>query len=664
MPSSSSRSPLPGSVVCRNDAAACDDLDLKLSKFWLRIAIAAVFAGQGMVFSLALNMTPPPFGSVPYWVLHGGLILTTFVVLAFLGGPLFASTFQMLRQRRLSIEGLFTLSLLGALTGSMFGSVTGEGSVYYEIVSIVIAIYTFGRMLGERSQAKMLLEADRVRENLEYAQRVVGSDGSCECVRVDAVVAGDRVRIGPGEVFTVDGRVLEGVGFVSETALTGEPTPVVRRIGDPVRAGTHAIDGVFEVEVVAVFGMREIDRILEAVAQPGGEPSDFLRQANQLTQFFLPIVALVSLLTAGAWWLLDGWQTGVLNSMAVLLVACPCALGLATPVAIWHGLYRLSQLGLVSRDGRLVDTLAATKHIFFDKTGTLSEEGLEVVECLLAETWQDRRDEFFGLVWAIESRVAHPVASGLLRYCEAQGVMKTELPAREISVRPGLGLTALVGLGGRDVRVAIGDFELDAEGRAAAESTLWSSSGKRLSVFCDERLAAVFVLKEHLREGTASLWEGLEQAGVQCTVLTGDPDPRLVLPGSVELRAGLSGEAKAALVRASRDGGEWPLFVGDGLNDTAAMAAACGSIAMSSGVSLARTTAQGQLLNNQLPVLIVAMTLCRGIQRRLRGNLRYAATYNVIGMGLGAAGWLHPIAAASIMLVSSFFVTTRAMRNL
>lgn len=662
MPSSPSSPPLQGSVVCRSDAATCDDLDLKLSKSWLRIGIAAVFAGQGMVLSLALNMTPPPFGSTPYWVLHGGLILTTFVVLAFLGGPLFASTFRMLRQRRLSIEGLFTLSLLGALTGSLVGSVSGEGSVYYEIVSIVIAIYTFGRMLGERSQAKMLMEADRVRENLEFAQRV-GKDGSCERVRVDDLVPGVRVRVGPGEVFTVDGRVLDGAGFVSETALTGEPTPVVRRNGDPVRAGTHAVDGFFEIEVTATGGAREIDRILAAVADPGGEPSDLQRQANRLTQFFLPIVALVSLLTAGTWWLLDGWQSGVLNSMAVLLVACPCALGLATPVAIWHGLYRLSQLGLVSRDGRLVDTLAATSHIFFDKTGTLSEEGLAVVECLVTEAWQDRRDQLFAFVAAIESRVAHPVAAGLLRYCEAQGVRESGLVAREIRVHSGLGLTARIGAGSQEVRVAIGDFDLDPEGREAAESALWASSGKRLTVFCEGRLAAVFVFREHLREGTTSLWPGLEQAGIRCTVLTGDPDPRVDLPVMVDLRSGLSAEAKAALVRASRDKGEWPLFVGDGINDTAAMAAASGSIAMSSGVSLARTTASAQLLNNRLPVLVDAVTLCRGIQRRLRGNLRYAAAYNVIGIGLAAAGWLHPIAAAAIMLVSSFFVTLRAMRS-
>lgn len=155
-------------IVCRV-GDDCDDLDLKLSLAWLRIGVAGFFAGQGMVFSLALNMTPPAFGSTAYWILHGGLILSALLVMAFLGGPLFASTVGMVRQRRLSIEGLFTLSLLGAFVGSVVGSATGEGGVYYEIVAIVIAIYTFGRMLGERSQAKLRLESVRLRERFDSA---------------------------------------------------------------------------------------------------------------------------------------------------------------------------------------------------------------------------------------------------------------------------------------------------------------------------------------------------------------------------------------------------------------------------------------------------------------------------------------------------------------
>ncbi|MEM7792118.1 MAG: hypothetical protein AAF546_12005, partial [Verrucomicrobiota bacterium] len=158
-----------GSIVCGDPDSECDDLDERLSYSWLRIAIAGVFAGQGMVFSLAVNMTPPSYGSLPYLVLHAGLIFSSLIVMVFLGLPLFRSTLGMFRARRLSIEGLFTLSLLGAFFGSLYSSFSGLGSVYYEVVAVVIAIYTFGRMLSERSQAKLLLESQRLRERYDRA---------------------------------------------------------------------------------------------------------------------------------------------------------------------------------------------------------------------------------------------------------------------------------------------------------------------------------------------------------------------------------------------------------------------------------------------------------------------------------------------------------------
>ncbi|MFP4261272.1 MAG: heavy metal translocating P-type ATPase [Opitutales bacterium] len=632
-----------------------------MSKAWLRIGIAAVFAGQGMVLSLALNMTPPPYGSTPYWVLHGGLVVTSLAVMVFLGGPLFVSAWGMFRSRQLSIEGLFLLSLLGAFVGSLVGSVTGEGNVYYEIVSVVIAIYTFGRMLGERSKAKMLMESDRIREKLEQAERVVAG-GQTEMVPVGLLKIGDRVRVGPGGVFTADGRIVDGVGFVEETPLTGEPLPVVRRTGEFARAGTYSVDGHFEIEVTAGQGSREVDRILAAVEQPGGVPSELQAQANRLTQYFLPVVVAVSLGTAGFWWYWAGWQAAVFNSMAVLLVACPCALGLATPVAIWNGLYRLSQLGLVSRDGGFIDALARTRHLFFDKTGTLSEQAMEVVECYLPEAWQAHRHELFNCVMAVESRVSHPVASGLLHYCRQAGARGEGIELKELRHCPGQGVSAIVRVDGRPVELQIGDFESDAAGRVAARAALFHGGKKEAAVYCDGRLAGLFVLREKIRENVPQVWEGMRARGITCSVLTGDPSPKLKLPEDVEIQAGLTAEEKAARIREALELDECPVFVGDGLNDAPAMAAASGSVAMVSGVSLSRSAASAQLLNNRLERLLEAIDLSSSIHLRLRGNLIYAASYNILGMSLAAVGWLHPVAAAGIMLLSSFFVTMRALR--
>ncbi len=650
------------SVVCTTEDQSCDALDAQLSRSWLRIAIAGVFAGQGMVFSLAMNMTPPAYGTTAYWVVHGSLVFSAVIVMLFLGGPLFASTFGMLRSRKLSIEGLFTLSLIGAFVGSLASSLTGDGGVYYEVVSIVIAIYTVGRMLSERSQARLALESEKLREKYERAA-VVESTGEIKNIPVEQVSIGARVRVDPGGAFTVDGILLSGQGYVREAALTGEPLPVVRRTGDRVRAGTWSVDGAFELEVQAAGGARELDQILQTVEDVSGQPSELQTQANALVQWFLPLVAGVSVCTAFYWLWAANWVEAVFNSMAVLLVACPCAMGLATPVAIWQGLYRLARMGLVSRNGSLIDVLACTQHVFFDKTGTLSESEMRVTECLIAEASVENRDQLLSAVRAIQLRVAHPIARALVQSIPAG---ESTVAVEGLELLPGRGVRARATLTGASCELQIGEADLVAESFAgklkALAGQLVEAEGKRSCVFVDGAPVAIFVLRERVRDGVEKLWGALEAYGVKTTVLTGDPEPQFKLPDSVTVHAGLSASEKAAYIIKAEQAGESPVFIGDGVNDASAMACASASVAMGTGAGFARSAATGQFTSDQIERLPVAITLCRGIRQRLRGNLIYAASYNVLGMGLAAIGWLHPVAAAAIMLVSSFMVTLRALR--
>lgn len=643
-------------IVCRG-ADDCDDLDLKLSRAWLKIAIAGVFAGQGMMFSLALNMTPPPHGSPAYLILHGGLIFSSLVVMGFLGRPLFSSTWGMLRARRISIEGLFTLSLLGAFIGSVVGSLTGQGDVFYEVVAIVIAIYTFGRMLGERSQARLKLESERLRERFD---RAMVADGAGIWVErpISQVSPGARVCVEPGSAFSVDGWIVEGVGYVEETALTGEPLPVVRRPGDRVRAGTWAVDCRFVLEVEHSLGARELDTILQAVEAADGRPSGLQIQADALVRVFLPFVVLVSLSSALYWIFAGSWIDVVLNSMAVLLVACPCALGLATPVAISQGLFRLAQMGLVSRDGALIDALAKTKKVFFDKTGTLSESSLRVIELWLDETLPMERTHLLSSVLEAESSVPHPIARALTQYLVAND-MTAGAAIEDLRLKPGQGLECRVSGAGGAHMIRVGEASLGASEPPVDQ--LHEKKGKRVFVWLDGRIVACFVLQESLRASVDTVWQQFDELEVATRILTGDPSPEVSIPKKVALEAGLSSADKVRRVTESQIAGESPLFVGDGINDAAAMRVASGSVAMDSGAGLARSAAMGQLTGDRIEIIPQAISLARDIYRRLRGNLIYAAAYNTLGMVLAAAGLLHPVAAAMIMLVSSFWVTARAM---
>ena len=660
MPSLCSASSSKPTIGCCAEQA-CDDLDLKHSRAWLRIAIAGVFAGQGMVFSLALNMTPPSFASMAYCILHGGLILSALTVMAFLGGPLFASTLAMFRGRRLSIEGLFTLSLLGAFVGSVVSSITGQGSVYYEVVSIVIAIYTFGRMLSERSQAKMKLESARLRERFDRVT-VQSEQGDWRECSLTEVSVGALVRVEPGGPFTVDGIIQSGVGYVQETALTGEPLPVVRRAGDRVRAGAWSMDNRFELLVEQGAGTRDLDAILQTVEGADGRPSELQTQANDLISIFLPIVVFVSAATAFFWGLSGTWMDAVLNSMAVLLVACPCALGLATPVAISQGLFRLAQLGLVSRDGALIDALGRTRRVFFDKTGTLSESDLRVTELWVDADLLIKRNELLASVLGAESGLEHPVARALARYLKSEGIDESyELQNLQIIAGKGIAYDLVVG----ETRhcFQVGEASLAESEQVIEEVVEWmhERKGVRVFVYLDGRVVACFVLRERLRKGVDQIWTALEGLEIRSHILTGDPLPELSLPPSVQIETGLSSADKVERVRESSGAGESPLFVGDGINDVAAMLQASGSIAMHSGAGLTRSVAMGQLSDDQIEVIPQAVSLSRIILGRLRGNLLYAFVYNLIGMTLAAAGILHPVAAALIMLVSSFWVTSRAL---
>ena len=648
-------------MSCHTVSEDFEDLDLKTSRHWLRIAVACVFAGQGMVFSLALNMTPPSFVSPAYLILHGGLIISALVVMGVLGPPLFVSTWEMLKARRISIEGLFTLSLLAAFLGSLAGSISGGGDVFYEVIAIVIAIYTFGRILGERSHSNLKRESEVLKDRFNCA--IVRSEtGQWVEKHISNIPVGELLRVDPGASFAADGVILEGSGYVEETALTGEPLPVIRQPGDKVRAGTWSVDSRFILEVEQTLGGRELDKILDALDSADGRPSIFQSKANVFISYFLPLVLVISAGTALFWFLAGTWVDAVLNSMAVLLVACPCALGLATPVAISHGLFRLAQMGLISRDGALIDTLAQTRQVFFDKTGTLSESSLQVVDTWTKEPLPIERIALISSIVQAQSSVKHPVARAISQYLGDNNIF-IEDQIKNLRLIPGSGIEFFLNYGGTSKKVLVGDEDLydTSESMQEVLHKLHEKRGKRIFVWYDEELVFCFVLRERLRNGVSEVCCDLNGLDIDARVLTGDPSPDIKFPEEIGLEIGLTSADKVQYVTDSRADGKFPLFVGDGINDTAAMTAASGSIAMDSGVGLARSAAMAILSEDRLTAIPEAIRLSRSIHKRLWGSLLFAALYNLVGVFLAAVGALTPVIAAIIMLISSFLVMYRAV---
>ncbi|WOO43360.1 cation-translocating P-type ATPase [Rubellicoccus peritrichatus] len=627
-------------------------------KVWLRVGIVLVIAGQGAVLSLGLNTAEPPLTpqNPIYWALHGGLLLSALIVLAILGGPLVRETAAALRQRKITVDSLFALSVVGALVGSIIASYRGEGSVYYEVVAIVLAIYTVGKALGVRTRARALAEAGKLENEFDFAW--IDDDTACggrRRVPLESVQLTDTLVIGPGEGIPVDGKVVRGKAYVQEQSLTGEPAAVVRTVGEPVLAGTHSVDGLLYIKPEKLKGERRFDGVLAAVREARDKPSSLQAEADRLTQWFVPVVTTVSLLTFFGWMPFIGWSSALFNAMAVLIVACPCALGLATPVAVWRGVASLARIGLVPRTGDLLDTLARTRTVVFDKTGTLSDESLSVAKVETMTGFKGKESMLAAGVGAIESAVNHPVAQALSQWANQQTNNAERPVIIDSRLEPGRGIIATIAFGKHPEsiwRLGQASFALDQP----------DNDEDAVCLSIDGEPVARFFLAETLRPSADSALKELADDGIEMTVLTGDMKPRWAEIAGVHIESGLTPLEKVERVKELRHDKIPLLFIGDGINDAPAMAEADGAIAMDSGADLSRSSADGILIGGRLEALPQAVLLCRRIRKSIAHNIRFASVYNMIGMALAAGGVLHPVIAALLMLGSSAYVSVRVMR--
>lgn len=637
---------------------------------WWRLGVALIFAGQTMLFSLGYNNTPaaerPAREEWSYWALHGGLLVSCAVVIALLGPGLFKRAFKGLMAGKIELETLFALSLTGAFVGSVAATLTGTTGLYYEVAPIVLAIYTLGKTLAGRSQAKVREAAAALKQTFAVANEIVG-ENRIQARPVGQLRPGEsRVLIRPGEPISVDGIVLEGQGAVRESVFTGEPGPVMKRAGDRVAAGTYAIDAELTVLVEAALGARKLDKLTEAVETAPETPARAMYLADRLASVFVPIVTATAVATFLGWYFMGGleWWEALLHAMAVLLVACPCALGLATPIAVASSLEKLALLGIKPRAATLLDGLAEARTVVFDKTGTLTEDQMEVGEIRAAEGCPDAlRDWLVRVVAEAERGYAHPVAETLAklgdgielinkRWQAGEGVeAQVRLPQEWVSYLPGTDGVMTLRIGTR--AFAIGCDEVDAAGSKP--------------VYCgaDGKWLLTILLKERVRAGVEKMVGELMALGVSVQVMSGDPHLRkdflASANGQPQLRGGMTPQEKADAIAALKRDGRKVLFVGDGINDAPALHAADCGVAVDSGTELAQALGHAVIGAEQLGHLPRAVRLAREAQRTLRENLYFALCYNAVGIGLAAAGLLHPAIAAVIMAASSVFVSLRAV---
>lgn len=631
---------------------------------WARVAMALVLAGQGMTFGLAANIAPP--SGATYWWLHGGLLASALIVFALLGQPLLRECISAFRAGRITVDMLFLLSLAGALAASLVSTVRGTGPIFYELVAVLLSIYTVGKLLGARSRARVTAAVNAIRTDFDSCLVMRGA--ATEVRRAVEVQLGDHVLVRAGDRVAVDGRILSGEGLVATTPLTGEPEPRLLQPGEPIFAGMQSIDGAFTVEVGTEAGARSLDELLRKIEEARLRPSRLQATADRVASRFVPLVAAVAVATLVGWWFFGaGWAVAVENSLAVLVVACPCALGLATPLGIWAGLARLGRVGLIARSGDFLDGLAAADAALFDKTGTLCEQDLTVVNCRVLTSCPLDREKLQATLAVVEAGTDHPVAAAL-RAAFAHGT-NNFYELIDSRVVPGRGIRASVRCRATRIvyRMTAGSARLMEEAGVAfphdSTTDVPRIVSRNILVAIDDTAAAQIVLDEKPRGQVAKVFAELRELGLSVEILTGDAGFSANRWPDVPRQVGLTPAEKADWVQRRKDEGKTVLFVGDGLNDGPALAEADVALAIREGADLARSNALGVIAGSSLGVLPEAVRIARRVRRAITTNLRFAAIYNTVGMTVAAAGWLHPVLAAVLMAASSALVSFRVVHH-
>ena len=634
---------------------------------WTRLVWACIAAAQGMILSLALNLSDVE-GQMR-WVLHGTLVAVAVAVAWLAGGPLWQAAVRGLGERRVVAEHFFALGIVAAFAVSVQSTLRGSGPLYYEVVAVLVAVHALGHLLGGRRRREFssLKEAFSRR----YSRCLVrNSQGHFVERDVREVQVGDVVLVRAGEACCVDGLVVEGSALVDESTLTGEPFPVVKRKGEEVRAGCVVCDADVLVSVNSGAGSRTIDRILASVESASRERSGLTAAADRLSGWLMPVVLVVAGVSFCVWLLLADFDTALMRALAVIVVACPCAMGLATPIGIWSALAAFARRGLVAFRGDFVERLSQVSQVIFDKTGTLSEPGMVLANWVVADG--EDNAALREAVGILEKNHRHPIAEAFRRSQISQNSTRMRL----LSTRtiPGAGIEGELELcDGTIMRLAVGNERLLEELRLEkqaqdlrkkADEGVSPSYTHEIFVLRNGRLAGLARLREMPREDAPEAVAALAKLGLQVSVLTGDREEALSRLGlGIQGEASLSPVEKGERVGRSESSGNRVVYIGDGINDVTAMSRAFVSIAMSSGVSDLQGHASAVLFSRRLMPVAECVAIARRVVREIEGNMMIAIAYNTIGILLAAFGVISPIPAALLMLASSATVSFRAFRS-
>ena len=537
--------------------------------------------------------------------------------------------------------------------------------VYFEAGAVVITLVLLGKLLEARARSRTSAALEALLRLQPRTAHVV-RDGRTADIALDAVVVGDVFLVRAGESVPVDGIVRDGRSTVDESTLTGESIPVAKTAGDTVFAGTVNHDGLLECTASAVGRSTLLAGIVRLVAEAQGSKAPVQRLADRVSAVFVPTVLVVAIVTfALTQWITADAVRALVHAVAVLVIACPCALGLATPTAIMVGTGRGAQMGIVIRNASALELAARVSVLVVDKTGTLTEGAPRATDVIAFDGWTE--DEVLRIAGSLEQGARHPLGKAIIEAAQQRGFASAHL--EHFHNHPGEGVSGrIVDASGDEVEALLGSVAFVRERGAWVDDNAVAAlrdAGKSVVVVAvDERAVGAIALADSLRSTSQRAIERLHHAGVRVVMLTGDHSStaRAIAKqaGVDEFRAEVSPGDKAAAVRELRSSGIVAM-AGDGVNDAPALAAADVSFAMGAGSDIAIAAADVTLVRNDLNAVADAILLSRATLSKIRQNLFFAFAYNVLGIPLAAMGLLSPMIAGAAMAASSVSVVTNAL---
>ena len=628
------------------------------------------------VFVIGMFFMHMPYGN---WI----MLAFTIPVMAFFGRDFFVHAYMQLKHGRANMDTLVAVSTGVAFLFSLFNTIWPEywtsrgleAHAYYEAAAVIIALILLGRLLEAKAKFSTSTAIKKLMGLQPKTVTKILADGSEEEVPIREVVVGDVLVVKPGEKIPVDGEVTEGSSFVDESMITGESIPVEKVKGQPVYAGTINEKGSFRFRADKVGGETVLANIIRMVQEAQGSKAPVQKLVDRIAGIFVPVVMGIAVITFIVWMLIGGdlaFTHALLTSITVLVIACPCALGLATPTAIMVGIGKGAEHNILIKDAESLELMYRVNAIVLDKTGTITEGKPVVTDIHWTPGAEDER--YQSILLEIERRSEHPLADAVVQKFKERVV--NEISVSDFENQTGKGVTAKVGdkvyLVGNRALLEVNHVVLDDDNEKLA--VRWEGDGKTVVFFAGEgRVLSLVAVADKIKESSRQAVATLHEKGIDVYMLTGDNalTARAVADqvGIRHFKAEVMPGEKANFVEALQHEGKVVAMVGDGINDSQALAQADVSIAMGKGSDIAMDVAKVTLITSDLNVIPRAIALSHQTVRAIRQNLFWAFIYNIIGIPLAAGvlyginGFLlNPMIAAAAMAFSSVSVVTNSLR--